>query len=266
MRAATNILVLALGFACNCLAYAGRELTDRELEDLVHKIEALETDESEIHEGTVHRLIGIVSSDNLSHHRPFVVASGHGGTSYHPLSTYAIWALSSILEDAPYTYADRDWDMGAHMTGERKRWMEWWEKNKESYSLRPPGSRESPASPDVEAEKRRQAENRAKYLEISRLEAAAQADGEFLDYFELEKRVLFGGSKSVPDTPSGVAGGDLIPKRAKEKQETQFDNNRSSESKYQFAPRPSRWPFVLAGIAVLGSVVVLIRVFLRRRA
>jgi hypothetical protein len=74
----------------------------------------------------------IVGSTNLTMHMPFLKPHGWEGTAYAPPSTYAIWTLSKIVSHPPMTYFDPGWEMGLEMTGERKRWVEWWHRNKDT--------------------------------------------------------------------------------------------------------------------------------------
>jgi hypothetical protein len=204
MKAAIRAGALFLCVACVASSQEDEAGLARELEAIVHKIEAIDEGREDASKETVARLMEIVSSDDLKYHKPFVVSHGRGGTSYDPASTYAIWALSAIINDPPFTYSDPNWKIGANMTGERKRWLEWWDEHGGNFSLRMEGDPSDARVADVESEKDRQAENFRTHLEISRLQATAQAQGNFQDYFELERKVLFGGL----DDPSESA--DLL--------------------------------------------------------
>jgi hypothetical protein len=191
MKAAIRAGALFLCVACDASSQEDEAGLAHELESIVHKIEAIDEGRADASKETVAWLMEIVSSDDLKYHKPFVVSHGRGGTSYDPASTYAILALSSIINDAPFTYSDPDWEIGANMTGERKRWLEWWDEHGANFSLRMAGESSDATAADVESEKDRQAENFRTHLEISRLQATAHAQGNFQDYFELEREVLF---------------------------------------------------------------------------
>ncbi|MAS94043.1 MAG: hypothetical protein CMO55_12680 [Verrucomicrobiales bacterium] len=164
--------------------------TSRELEAIIEKIEAIEIESTEVTSETVGWLMEIISSKNTDLHRPFVVTHEQSGTSYHPTSSYAIWALSSLIKDTPYTYTDPGWETGAHMIGERKRWVEWWKKNKSRLQIRESRGHQQETQKTIESEKQRQAENLEMYRNISRI----QSRGGKRDFFELEHEVLFGKS------------------------------------------------------------------------
>jgi hypothetical protein len=261
MRATIRIGLLLFGMSLQAFSHEGEGHTDHELEALVWRIEAIDEGKANVGMDTVDWLMEIISSDYINHHRPFVVSHGREGTSYHPTSSYAIWALSSLIEDPPYTYEDANWEIGANMTGERKRWVEWWAEKKNSVSIRKDAGPTKASSGLLNSEKKRQAANFDLHLEISRKQAAAQARKEYFDYFELEHKMLFGrGSEAAEDSF------DLNPKSQNGADESVNETNAKvrrsvSEGKPEtsVSSRSPVWPFALGAIALTGIVLVLLR-------
>ncbi len=270
MRAAIRAGALFLCFACEASSQQEEASLVHELEAVVHKIEAINEGQTNASKDTVAWLMEIVSSDNLKYHKPFVISHGQDGTSYDPASTYAIFALGSIIKDAPFTYTDPDWEIGANMTGERRRWLDWWDEHRTNFSLRMEGENSDAAIADVVSEKDRQAENFQTHLKISRLQAMAQTQGNFQDYFELERKVLYGGLDEPAETADLLKahGGNQTSSAPYKNSPSQPDSKSANMERQNSAPTGSGSPsyihWSLIGVMIVAALGLL-RLLLKGR-
>jgi hypothetical protein len=154
-------------------------------------------------------LLNVIKSDDPVMHNYVFYDDGRGDRLlYSPPSHHAIWSLSEILFDPPYTYKDSGWKSagsawhsgGPSMTGERKRWIDW---SKDNDLVLRSSAAEGLISGRIEDEKRRQAENGRLHLELDYREASLAALGTPVDFFTLEQ--MYTDGKTLPGDPALLA-------------------------------------------------------------
>lgn len=258
-----TILVVGILALLQAQGQEVEESTPAALEELVLQIESVSSAGSPPSDETVEWLMSIVSSEGLHFHKPFVTRQGSDGTSYYPPSTYAIWELSRIVSDPPMTYTDPEWEVGAYMTGERKRWVEWWKEKKGSVVLRDSDANEKLS---VEAEKKAQEANLKLHLKISKEDARRQVDQEYSDYFEIEQAYLFpGGSSDGEGLGLGIASNQSDESGRSEEVQSEVPQSREGEEQPEESPSLPKWALAVIVVAVLGILFLLVRAFLRGR-
>lgn len=262
-----DMRILAMGFVVSIGLFAaqaesgGRQGSPTEIVLYIQSIAKNSPDQ--LNADDVKNLMAIVSSIDLEMHIPFFDGSESFGGIYHPPSSYAIWALSMIVRDPPMTYFDPDWQDGVHMTGERRRWADWWKENSQSFqfSQKPRESEEVPAE-WIATEKAAQDANFELYMKISKADARRQAKQGSGSYIELEQEYLF------PRGSSGIesSGIDPLMNRSEE-------GGRSNAGKLgSYVPRSKegdehpgessnlpKWALLGIMVAVIGILTVLIR-------
>lgn len=218
----------------------------------------------------VKNLMAIVSSLDLEMHMPFSDGSESFEGIYHPPSSYAIWALSMIVRDPPMTYFDPDWQDGVHMTGERKRWADWWKENSQSFQLnQKPHERKEVPVELIATEKAAQDANFELYMKISKADAKRQAKQESGSYIELEQEYLF------PKGASGLENLGIEPliNRSEEggrpnagKLGSYVPRSKEGDEHPGESSNLPKWALLGIMAAVIGILTVLVRAFLRSRA
>jgi len=262
----TSIVLLFI----SCHVMLGVQSEEQELVRLISDIEAIGA-KAEHSVEDAEWLLKIIGSDNLAMHRVvFLDQKGLDRILYLPPSHYAIWILSRILEDPPYTYESKNWEeLSFYMTGERKRWVEWRREN----PIRIRSVHSSGSKPvNLAIELRRQTENKKLHMELSLKQARLEADKIYWEFAELEQLYVNGEEVPGSSEPLGAASNT--------RDSNQLASNHSSKNGSSSAASDrvdakvnleessnlSTWILVVITGAVLGILILLMRAFSRGRA
>jgi len=248
---------MVLGF---CLFNSTVYSNPSELIEIVKRIEAIESEE-ELGLKEIRWLLEIINSSDLNLHMPVISFNDEqDGIFFAPPSHLAIWTLSRIIENPPYTYEDENWkDLPFHMTGERRRWIEW-SKGRQMESI--PIRSEKLVGANHEDERRRQIENEKLYMELSYEQGRLQAKGINRGFVQLEYSYVIGGkSETIPGAIASEADGQLVEDKIDIGSSAILMNDQR-ESQLRGFSKSTFSVIICFSVLLFG---ILIRVFLRSR-